>query len=220
MKKILIGILVLVSVLTIYLLLKDKKIYYVCISDITFKDKKTGYGFNNYVEDYLYESNTFEDFSEILNSNNRIIDIIRIIEDNSELEQKTMQNILIKADILTLAIGYNDLISKITYYNNYELYDMVDSYVEDLEKLFNILRIYDKENIIFLGYFNCYDSKYDNIIRYINNRVKTICNKYHIEFVDISFIKDYYVEDNINIEGQHLIFDKIREVIDNNIKNK
>ena len=218
MKKILITIIIILSIFLIYNIFKDKKIYYVSISDITSKDNTKSYGYIDYIEDYLDELNLLEKHTEINLNEDRITDIIRNINDNIEYEDRTIKNILIKADILTLSVGYNDLISKLDNYNNYEVNSYIKTYLDDLDKLFKLIREYDKEDIVMVGYYNIYNKDYDEIIDYINNEVKKLSNKYKISFINPSDLKEYVDGKYIVIEGQHMLFDKLRYIIDNNIK--
>ncbi len=218
MKKIIIITIIVLSIFLIYNIFKDKKIFYVSISDITAKDNTKSYGYIDYIEDYLDELNLLEKHAKINLNEDRVTDIIRNINDNIEYEDRTIKNILIKADILTLSIGYNDLISKLDNYDNYEINNYIDTYLKDLDKLFNLLREYDKEDIVMIGYYNIYNKEYNEIIDYINTEVKKLSNKYKISFINPSDLKEYVNGKFIDIEGQHILFDKLRYIIDNNIK--
>ena len=218
MKKIIIITIIVLSIFLIYNIFKDKKIFYVSISDITAKDNTKSYGYIDYIEDYLEELNLLEKHAKINLNEDRITDIIRNINDNIEYEDRTIKNILIKADILTLSIGYNDLISKLDNYDNYEINNYIDTYLKDLDKLFNLLREYDKEDIVMIGYYNIYNKEYNEIIDYINTEVKKLSNKYKISFINPTDLNKYVNGKFIDIEGQHILFDKLRYIIDNNIK--
>ena len=216
MKKILVTIFIIIIVAIIYIVFKDNKIYYVSISDRLNND----YSYKDYIKDYLDELNILEKYSDISDIDNRITDIIRNIEDNQEYDGKNIKNILIKADILTLSVGYNDIITKMDKYNIYTMYGYIDTFLSDLNSLYSLLREYDKEKIIMLGYYNPYDNKYNDIINYINQKVENLCLKYNIDYIDISDVNKYLIDDRISIEGEHFIFDKSRRIIDDKIKRK
>ena len=216
MKKILVTIFIIIIVAIIYIVFKDNKIYYVSISDRLNND----YSYKDYIKDYLDELNILEKYSDISDIDNRITDIIRNIEDNQEYDGKNIKNILIKADILTLSVGYNDIITKMDKYNIYTMYGYIDTFLSDLNSLYSLLREYDKEKIIMLGYYNPYSSKYNDIINYINQKVENLCLKYNIDYIDISDVNKYLIDDRISIEGEHFIFDKSRRIIDDKIKRK
>ena len=215
MKKIIVSTLIIILIVIIYNIFKDNKIYYVSISNTS-----DNYTYKDYIKDYLDELNILENYTDISNLDDRITDIIRDINDNKVYGDKTFQNILIKADLLTLSIGYNDLISKIDKYSIYNMYSYIDTFLIDLDNLFNVLRQFDKEKIVMLGYYNSYDNKYNEIIKYINLKVEELAKKYNIEYVDISDITQYIEDQYISIEGEHIIFDRIRCIIDDNIKRK
>ncbi len=215
MKKILVTTLIIILIVIIYNIFKDNKIYYVSISNIS-----DNYTYKDYIKDYLDELDILEDYIDISSMDDRITDIIRNINDNKVYGDKTFQNILIKADLLTLSIGYNDLISKIDKYSIYNMYSYIDTFLIDLDNLFNVLRQFDKEKIVMLGYYNPYDNKYNEIIKYINLKVEELAKKYNIEYVDIADITKYIEDQYISIEGEHIIFDRIRCIIDDNIKRK
>lgn len=212
MKKLIVCFLIMLLVFFMYFKLKDNKIYYLSIGDGIGKGTNTNYGYSNYINDYLDELGVLEKYINISNDNNRVIDLINDIKDNKVYDNKTTQNLLIKADLITISIGYNDLISKIDKYNN------IDSYLNDLENLYKLIRTYSKETIIMIGYYNILDSKYDNNISNINNKVKELCDKYNIIFINNEDLKPYLNNNYPTIEGYHLIFNKIRDVIDNIIK--
>jgi lysophospholipase L1-like esterase len=215
MKKIIVSTLIVILIVIIYNIFKDNKIYYVSISNIS-----DNYTYKDYIKDYLDELDILEDYIDISSMDDRITDIIRNINDNKVYGDKTFQNILIKADLLTLSIGYNDLISKIDKYSIYNMYSYIDTFLIDLDNLFNVLRQFDKEKIVMLGYYNPYDNKYNEIIKYINLKVEELAKKYNIEYVDIADITKYIEDQYISIEGEHIIFDRIRCIIDDNIKRK
>lgn len=216
MKKILFVGMVGLIIAIIYYFLCDKKIYYVDINDGGINN--SNYNYADYISDYFDEIGKLEKYVSINNKNNRIIDLIRMIEQNQEYEGRTFQNILIKCDLLTLNIGYNDFILKMDFDNKMNLYQNINEYLSDLEKLFKILRKYDKEKIVFLGYFNIYDAKYSDAFVYLNNKVAELSDKYHITYIKFADLSDYIVDDKMSIEGEHHIFNEMRYELDNIIK--
>src|SRR5574344_516908 len=212
MKKILIGLFIIFVIIVIYLKLTDKKIYYLSIGDSISNGINTNYSYSNYISDYLDELGVLEKYVNISKDNNRVTDIINDINNNKIYGDKSVQNLLIKADIITVSVGYNDIVSKIDKYDNF------DSYLNDLDKLYKLLRVYSKEKIIMIGYYNPLDNKYNDKIKYLNNLVKELCDKYNIEFIDNEDINKYLNNSYPNIEGQHIIFNKIRDKIDKIVK--
>ncbi len=210
MKKILFFLFIIMLVFIIYTIFKDNKVYYVSMTD-WLDNHILEYKYADYVKDYLDEKGILEKDVRIDLEDERIIDIIRYINDNKEFNGNKMQNILIKADLLILSIGYNDLIKNISYYTDLELRDYIKGYFDDLSKLFNLIRKYDKERIVMLGYYTLKKSIYNDIIKDINYNIKKLCDQYKIEFIDI------YNLNYLSIEGQHKIFNEIKQYIDVNI---
>ena len=120
MKKILIIGVIILSIFIIYLTTLDKKVYYLVLGDeislgLT-SNNKYEKNYTEYIKEYLEEKNILEKYiNEYTTQNYRITDIINDINNNKEIEdtKKTLKNALIKADLVTLSIGTNDIISKI-----------------------------------------------------------------------------------------------------------
>ena len=100
----------------------------------------------------------------------RLTDLIRDINDNIIVNNRKIQNILIKADIITLMIGNNDL--------------------------FKLVRKYSKEKIFFIGFYNS-NEYYEELYRYLNLRIKDMCDSYNIVYIDR--LMDFSSEENVNI---------------------
>ena len=145
MKKILVLGIVLLGIFLIYLSTLDKKVYFLSLGDeisqgINLYNKKD-YNYNDYIKEYLENKKVLETYINLyFNDNMRTIDLIDYIEENKEIvvegKKKTIKNALIKADLVTLSIGGNDVVSKLLLKNNYtkeELYNYLDEYLKDIE---------------------------------------------------------------------------------------
>ena len=230
MKKILTIIIVLLAVFLIYLGFKDKEIYYFSMGDslangINSYNAKD-YGYADYVKDSL-EIKKYESFT---NNNKRSIDFVKDIEDNIKINGKNIQNILIKADIITLSVGMNDLFSNLTFNNDFSVNDLYMKFEEvmvDLENLFKLLRTYSKEDIIYIGIYNCLkENSLDEFFIYANEQLKKLCDNYKITYLDIyNEFNDSTYFDNPNSyfpnkAGYKLISSKIIDIIvEKNNKN-
>ena len=230
MKKILTIIIVLLAVFLIYLGFKDKEIYYFSMGDslangINSYNAKD-YGYADYVKDSL-EIKKYESFT---NNNKRSIDFVKDIEDNIKINGKNIQNILIKADIITLSVGMNDLFSNVTFNNDFSVNDLYMKFEEvmvDLENLFKLLRTYSKEDIIYIGIYNCLkENSLDEFFIYANEQLKKLCDNYKITYLDIyNDFNDSTYFDNPNSyfpnkAGYKLISSKIIDIIvEKNNKN-
>ena len=230
MKKILTIIIVLLSVFLIYLGFKDKEIYYFSMGDslangINSYNAKD-YGYSDYIKDKL----NVKKYVSFTNNNKRSIDFIKDIEDNVKIDDKTIQNALIKADIITLSVGMNDLFSNINFNNDFsvnDLYTKFEEVVVDLEKLFKLLRIYSKEDIIYIGIYNCLkEDSLEEFFIYANEQLKKLCDNYKITYLDIynDFNNTSYFDNPNsyfpNKDGYKLISNEIIDIIvEKNNKN-
>lgn len=236
MKKILVLGIVLLGIFLIYLSTLDKKVYFLSLGDeisqgINLYNKKD-YNYNDYVKEYLENKKVLETYINLyFNDNMRTIDLIDYIEENKEIvvdgKKKTIKNALIKADLVTLSIGSNDVVSKLLLKNNYtkeELYNYLDEYLKDIENLFKLMRQYCKEDIVFIGYYNIFnDDTYNEYFKYLNKKVKKISNNYEINFVDImDDIKNDKINNNFypTKDGHINIGKKIVDIVDDKILNK
>ena len=174
MKKIIFFISVFLVVFLIYYLNVNKKVYYLSIGDYLSYGinnfEKTGNGYsdnikNSYkstLENYVNYS-SYDDF--------RVMDLMNDINYNKTIKIKNkeykIQNLLVKANLITLSIGMNDLIYK------------------------KKIRKYNKDEIYFLGFYDAINNI--EIIEYSNNRLKNICKKEKINYIDISNLKKYII---------------------------
>ena len=133
-------------------------------------------------------------------------------------KKQTIKNALIKADLVTLFVGLNDINYKIGYSSINELYEYADSFLDDLDEMLKLIKEYCKEDIIFIGYYNIYGSYYDEYFDYVNREVKLICNNYDIEFIDTMSIYNYVVHTDdvlMNEQESKNLSLKIIEIIKN-----
>lgn len=199
MKKILIIGVIILSVFIIYLTTIDKKVYYLALGDqISLGMTEDGYykkSYTEYIKEYLEENNKLEIFvSDFQTQGYHITDIINDINNNKEIEEtgKTIKNALIKADIITISIGTNDIISKIdeekklTKIDYNKITKNINQISNDLEKLLKQIREYCKEDIILVGiHIYTENEKLTEIIKYANEKFEEICKKYNIKYIKI-----------------------------------
>ena len=220
MKILLFISLIIIIIFLIYLTTIDKEVYYL---NISIEENENSY--DKYICDYLEEQQKLEKYiTGYIDSNDRVTDFIKIINDNKTVNinnhNHAIKNALIKADLITIFIGLNDINYKIGYSNINELYNYADSFLEDLEEMLKIVREYCKEDIILIGYYNIYGSYYDEYFDYINRKVELICKDYNIDFVLSS---DVYENDKhidsilLNEKENHLIAKSIKKIIDRKI---
>lgn len=191
MKRVLLIIIILISIFLIYTITKDRKIYYLSLGDELTLQKDN---YTEYITEYLVSKNKLEKIVNCYNKHNiRTIDLIDIINHNEPIninnKKITIQNALIKADVVTISIGNNDFSSKFILKNLYseqEIYDYIDEYINDLDNLLKLVRKYCKEKIIIIGYYNLFnDESLENYYRYLITSVKKLTRKYNIYYLDI-----------------------------------
>ncbi len=197
MRKILIVGLVLLSLFLIYLANMDEKVYYVALGDSLNKDFVQGkevFGYSHYVKSYLERENLLEKYTDDFAKNNtRITDVINDINENrkeiTSFGEISLKNALIKADLVTLNINYTDIYDRLSFNINDDVYNYIDDLSYDLEKMFELMRQYCKEDIVFVGAYNPYLKKEaDDALEYLKNKYKNICLEYDVIYVDISDI--------------------------------
>lgn len=182
--------LIVLLVFLIYISNIDNKTYYFNIMDNT-------YDYDTYNEILKNKINNLEKYVNYETNNQyRITDLIRDIKDNKKIDGKNIQNILIKADVITIKIGSNDLNYKISNNNMNELFDYCDELLADLEDLFILIRKYSKEKIFVVGYFINNDY-YSELINYINIRTEDLCKTYDLIFISVD--NEFTAVENVNI---------------------
>ncbi len=223
MKKIIILFLITIFIFLIYNLTRDSKIYYLNIGDgIALGKNKIdqNIGYDKIIIKYLKENNKFEKYNNTYtNINYRTTDLITMIKNNELYNNTTIQNDLIKADIITISLGINDLLpygKNSIILSNEEIYELAS----DFDQLFSILRENSKEKIYFIGIYNPnLGNKYNNMINGLNSILKQKSIKYEITYIDI--FNDMLEQDNLELNsifptevGYKLISDKIIELLD------
>ena len=180
-KIIIFLILMFLMLFLIYVFNQDKEIYYVNI------DTTKNNNYQKTIKKYYQGQKKLEKYiNEFSIQDFRTTDLIRDIKDNKKINNQTIQNALIKSDLLILNVGINDINYKIGNTNKEELYQFTDQVLLDIEELFKLIRIYSKEKVYFIGFKNTNGISYNEYYLYTNKRLKSICNQYKITFIDIN----------------------------------
>lgn len=197
MKKIIFTTLVILITFLIYFFNRSEKIYYVSLGD------HISYGINNFntvnnsysnnIKEY-YKKNLYKYVNYSSYDDYRVMDLMNDINYNKKItyedKEYNLQNLLIKANLITLSIGMNDLIYKSKYDIN--LYEYTDDLLNDIENLLVLIRKYNKDEIYFLSFYNVIDNQ--ALIEYANKRLEFICKKNKIKFVNISLLNNYIIK--------------------------
>lgn len=176
-KLVLVFSIICILVFYIYVSFKDSSVYYLSIND---------YDNSIYDKNISNKLNNKEMFiNEFSSDTLRITDVINSINDNNEIiknnKKISIQHALIKADLLTLMLGNNEL-KYIMDKEEINKYDYIDNVINDYDTLIDIIKKYCKEDIFIIGHIDS-----DNISKYYNKKLKDLSKKYDIKYVDISY---------------------------------
>lgn len=174
MKKILVTMLIIFSIIYIYLLTIDKKIYY-----LAFTNNPEEY--SNSLAKHLDKSNKLEKYiNKFSDSNIRVSDYINKIKENEEVlinhKKTSIKNALIKADLITISLNIQDIEYYINSIDNYIVYK------KDIELLLSLIRQYSKEDIFLVGFDN--ENSNEKFVKF-NNDLKELCKTYNIIYLDL-----------------------------------
>lgn len=206
--KLLIGFLITgIFLITIFFITKDKKVYYLSLGDSLAvgqtPNNSIGLSYGDYVSEYLKDKEVLEFYTKsFAKSGYRSIDLLNDLKNNKTVKINgkalTIKHALIKADIVTLSIGSNDLFYKLNIGNEFDLnefddiYTYVDESIKDIDKLLYELRKSCKEQIMVFGFYNpftAFSSTLANtvepVILYANNKMEDLVKKYDMTYVDI-----------------------------------
>ena len=227
----------------IFFITRDKKVYYLSLGD-SLAEGQTPYNtinesYGDYIAEYIKDKEKLKFYTKSFSkSGYRSIDLLNDLKTNKEItvdkNKLTIKHALIKADIVTLSIGSNDLFYKLNIGNNFDLeeyddiYEYVDESISDVDKLLKELRKSCKEQILVLGFYNPFTNYSDDmattvepIIKYANDKMENIVNKYNMTFVDIHDLflgNDRYLPNKFEIhptkDGYKAISKAIIELID------
>ena len=221
MKKIIFTIILFLSCYLIYTLTNNNNLNYVTLGDSLSKGVTpyfaNGYGYSNYIVDYLKKNNKLNSYNDDFTSiDYRITDLINLININYETNNQTINQAIHSADIITISVGMQELYYKINT-NDTNIYTYIDKMLEDTEELFTLIRKNNNKKIYMLGYYNTKKTNQD-LFNYANIKLKEICQKNKITYIDtqsIFYKNTTYFENpnsfNPNLQGYYKIYEKIIE---------
>jgi len=155
------------------------------------------YGYNDYLKDYLENSNLLHKYNNYFVKNEyKIRDLVEDIKNNKNIlyNDKTynIKKELREADLVTVAIGMDELVKIL---NNKDIKDFakiqkdLDVMVNNMEELIKSITALSKKKIVLIGYYNPYTNNItkdvDQILAYISDKYKNIASKYSITYIDI-----------------------------------
>ena len=244
--KLLIGFLMTgIILVSIFFITRDNKIYYLSLGD-SLAAGQTPYktidlSYSDYVSEYLKDKNKLKFYTKkFAKSGYRSFDLLNDLKNNKKIKigkkEITIKHALIKADLVTLSIGSNDLFYKLNIGEEFDLdkYDDIYKYVDesfvDINKLLYELRKSCKEQIMVLGFYNPlsnYSSTYaleiEPIIKYANEKMEDLTSKYDMTFIDLHdtfYANDEYLPNFLEIHPTKEGYKAISDVIISSINEK
>lgn len=212
MKKILLLVLISAIISGIYFKFSDNKTLYVNIGD----DVISNSHYETEVISHLKKNHDFENYIEYKKKNYRITDFINDINQNKIYrDNKTINNLLIKADLITIWIGFNDINYKINSDHSIEVYDYLDEILDDMNQFLNLVRKNSKEQIIMVGLYNYYGDSKKEYYNYYNNKLKELCQTYKVDYIDSDNIlsTDNIQDQYLNDSGKKIVGKEILKMI-------
>lgn len=179
----------------------------------------TGYSFNDYIKDEFKENNQLHNYNNSFTKKNLPTrELIEMIKDNVSKningEDITIQQAISNANIITLAIGMDEIANHVL--NNTLTKKVINNYYLEIKELISLLKKYNHKKIIFLGIYQVYDL--ENFAE-INRELKKIVLNNGCEFIDIAKLvqnEEYYFNETsyyLNYKGHKTISRAILKVI-------
>lgn len=174
-----------------------------------------GYSFNDYLkEDYKNKHKLNKYIYEFSNQKTTIKELIYEIKENKSLiiknEKIEIQRAINEADILTIAIGMDELA------NDHITTKIKKEFKEDLEELLSMIKILNKNKVIIIGHYKT--TYHDNLeIAKINAIIRDISLSNNFKFIEINNIlnnNNYYLDKNnyyLNYLGHKKIYEEIKK---------
>lgn len=190
-------VLVALIIFMIYGKLKDRTVYYLNIQDLY-----EGMEYSYFIKEELKNKEKLEKFVEFKYNDLRVTDLMNMIQNNDYIyidnKKQTIQNALIKADIITLFIGMSEIEYSFNKPDQEDVYEYLDTFLSDMTILLKEVRKYSKEKIFLIGYYaeNQEEEKY---ITYLNQKLEKICTKENVYYIR----SDLYLKEKRDLSDIH-----------------
>ncbi len=197
MKKILVVVLIFVLVYIIYKANDNELIDYMSLGDSINEGINSygnhSYGYNDYLKSYLENNDLLHKYNSYYSKNNyTILELIDDIKDDKSVlyDDKTynIKKELREADLVTIAIGMDELVEILNMKADLDIIKpKLDTMISNMDTLLKNITSLSKTKIILIGYYNPYqDTKESSrIFAYLNDKYKSLADKYKITYVDI-----------------------------------
>ena len=220
MKKKIITIALLGAILSviIYFFTQNSEITIVSIGDGISSGMTSygieGYSFNDYLKEDYSTKHELKEYIEYAIPNKTVKELIYEIKENKSIvkkeEQIEIKQAINKADILTIAIGMDELANiKITN-------QIKNEYLHDLEELLSMIKMLNGKKVIILSLYSW--GKNDLLtIEKLNASLRDITLTNNFIFIDINKIlmpEKYYLSQDsyyINYLGHKAIYEELKK---------
>ena len=222
MKKKLILISLLGGILSviIYFFTQNNEITIVAIGDGLSSGMTSygieGYSFNDYLKEDYITRHELGSYMEFASPNKTVKELIYEIKENEKIKtsQKEMElkQAISKADILTIAIGMDELA-------NIKINRTIkEEFLHDMEELLSMIKMLNQYKVVVIGLYT-WDKNDFLTIEKINASIRDIALTNGFEFLDINKImmdKNYYLTIDsyyINYLGHKRIYEEIKKML-------
>lgn len=201
--KLVFLVIVILSVFLIYKSTNNKYLNYTSIGDGLSKGIDSygniDYGYSDYIYDYLKGNNLLKLYSKDFTSQEMSINDLKnmILLDekvNYKNRKINLKNILSESDILTMSIGLNDLIYKMSILDTTSI-SKIDKIVDETYNEFTILideiKKYYNKDIYLIGYYT--STKYGYKVNYA---IEKLNEKYKKDQSITYIATDYFLNNN------------------------
>lgn len=235
--KLLILIIMSLSVFFIYKVTNHNNINYTTLGDSLSYGKdcygQIDYGYSDYIKDYLKETNKLKKYSKDYTKEDMTIDsLYNTLLSEQKVSNKNTKNTLKMtlrdSDYLTMTIGLNDLLYKLSLTSDFTD-ENLNIIIKEIDTSFDnliteIRKVYNRE-IFIIGY---YDVEKDN--KYLSKAIKKLNNVYK-ENAEVIYISTTELTENPNVflpnptsyypnyKGYQLISNKIIAKIAKKLEN-
>ena len=199
MKKVIVLLVCFLLVFIIYKITYNNKIDYLALGDGIALGQTyygtVGYGYTDYVADYLKDKDKLKSYNKSFAENHITVrELINYIENNKTeiVDGKTLyiNNAIAEAEIITISIG-NYEISDINKYinSNYETLIKTENLINSIINVIDLVRKYNNNAKIYLiGFYSYGKENNDEIIQYVDKKLKKISKNKNFTFIKISDI--------------------------------
>ncbi len=187
----------------IYYFSATQKLIYLSLGDsLALGENAYGevqYGYSDYVASYLERNDLLSFYTkDFAKSGARVEDVKDMILKNEtikiEKEQYVLKELLRRADLITLSIGANNVLSPFSSLQDYSFVDeekvvqKIEDTVSSLDQLLTLIQKYTRGEIILLGYYNPFpeDAKLQRLFSYYENAYQTLAKKHKISYISLS----------------------------------